>query len=62
VLLQKLLGLPSPLYRHHTLITDAAGRKLAKSDRDTSLHALRAAGATPTDIRRLVGLDEVLAR
>ena len=61
VLLQKLLGLPSPVYRHHALITDAAGRKLAKSNRDTSLQALREAGATPADIRRLVGLDEVLA-
>ena len=56
VLLQRLLGLPSPVYHHHRLITDAAGRKLAKSDGDTSLRALREAGATPTDIRRMVGL------
>jgi glutamyl-Q tRNA(Asp) synthetase len=57
VLLQKLLGLPSPVYHHHRLITDPAGRKLAKLDRDTSLRALREAGASPTDIRRMVGLD-----
>jgi glutamyl-Q tRNA(Asp) synthetase len=56
VLLQKLLGLPSPIYHHHRLITDAAGRKLSKSDRDTSLRALREAGKTPADIRRMVGL------
>jgi glutamyl-Q tRNA(Asp) synthetase len=56
VLLQKLLGLPSPTYRHHRLILDDAGRKLSKSDRATSLRALRTAGATPRDIRRLVGL------
>lgn len=56
VLLQRVLGLPSPIYRHHRLITDATGRKLSKSDRDTSLRALREAGATPTDIRRMVGL------
>jgi glutamyl-Q tRNA(Asp) synthetase len=56
VLLQKLLGLPSPQYRHHRLILDDAGRKLSKSDRATSLRSLRAAGATPQDIRRLVGL------
>jgi glutamyl-Q tRNA(Asp) synthetase len=55
-LLQKLLGLPSPAYRHHRLILDDAGRKLSKSDRATSLRSLRAAGATPQDIRRLVGL------
>lgn len=55
-LLQALLGLPAPVYHHHRLITDATGRKLAKSRRDTSLAELRAAGATPADIRRLVGL------
>jgi glutamyl-Q tRNA(Asp) synthetase len=55
-LLQMLLGLPAPTYRHHRLIVDAAGRKLSKSDRDTSLRSLREAGMTPADIRRLVGL------
>ena len=62
LLLQKLLGLPSPRYRHHALITDTAGRKLSKSDRDTSLRALREAGATPEDIRRMIGIDATLAR
>lgn len=57
VLLQRLLGLPAPVYHHHRLIVDDAGRKLAKSDRDTSLRALREAGATPADIRRMVGLE-----
>jgi glutamyl-Q tRNA(Asp) synthetase len=56
VLLQRLLGLPSPTYRHHRLIVDATGRKLAKSDGDTSLRSLREGGATPVDIRRMVGL------
>jgi glutamyl-Q tRNA(Asp) synthetase len=56
-LLQVLLDLPAPLYHHHRLITDAAGRKLAKSARDTSLKALRESGCTPADIRRMVGLD-----
>ncbi|MCR4282825.1 MAG: glutamate--tRNA ligase family protein, partial [Bauldia sp.] len=56
VLLQKLLDLPSPSYRHHRLILDASGRKLSKSDRDTSLRSLREAGNTPGDIRRMVGL------
>jgi glutamyl-Q tRNA(Asp) synthetase len=56
VLLQKLLGLPAPRYHHHRLITDASGRKLSKSDRDMALAALRAAGRTPADIRRMVGL------
>lgn len=55
-LLQVLLGLPAPVYAHHRLIVDETGRKLAKSARDTSLAELRAAGATPADIRRMVGL------
>lgn len=53
-LLQVLLGLPEPLYRHHALVLGPDGRKLAKSRGDQSLAALRAAGATPDDIRRAV--------
>lgn len=55
-LLQELLGLPVPTYRHHALIQDAAGQKLSKSTRATGLRELRAEGASPADIRRLVGL------
>jgi glutamyl-Q tRNA(Asp) synthetase len=55
-LLQALLGLPSPVYHHHRLVLDEAGRKLSKSTRSTSLRALRAAGATAADIRAMVGL------
>jgi glutamyl-Q tRNA(Asp) synthetase len=55
-LLQHLLGLPQPAYRHHRLILDAAGQKLSKSTMATGLRELRAEGATPADIRRLVGL------
>ena len=55
-LLQALLGLPEPAYHHHRLILDAGGRKLAKSTLATSLRDLRAGGATPKDIRRMVGL------
>jgi glutamyl-Q tRNA(Asp) synthetase len=55
-LLQALLGLPAPNYHHHRLILDADGKKLSKSTRATALRSLRAGGATPTDIRRLVGL------
>jgi glutamyl-Q tRNA(Asp) synthetase len=56
-LLQALLGLPQPIYRHHRLILDGAGRKLSKSTEATGLRELRAAGATPAEIRRLVGLS-----
>jgi glutamyl-Q tRNA(Asp) synthetase len=56
-LLQALLDLPRPAYRHHPLVLDATGQKLAKSTGATGLRELRAAGATPADIRRLVGLS-----
>ena len=55
-LLQALLGLPAPAYHHHRLILDADGQKLSKSTRATALRALRGAGATPADIRRMVAL------
>ncbi|WP_439572327.1 tRNA glutamyl-Q(34) synthetase GluQRS [Phreatobacter sp.] len=56
-LLQDLLGLPVPLYRHHRLITGPDGRKLSKSEQATGLRALRGAGATPADVRRMIGID-----
>jgi glutamyl-Q tRNA(Asp) synthetase len=55
-LLQALLGLPRPAYRHHRLMLDSAGHKLSKSTAATGLRELRAEGATAADIRRLVGL------
>ncbi|WP_298258807.1 tRNA glutamyl-Q(34) synthetase GluQRS [Bradyrhizobium sp.] len=55
-LLQELLGLPQPTYRHHRLIRDAAGQKLSKSTDATSLRELRAVGASPAEIRRRIGL------
>ena len=55
-LLQALLDLPTPIYRHHRLIRDAAGRRLAKRDDARAIAALREAGATPRDVRAMVGL------
>jgi glutamyl-Q tRNA(Asp) synthetase len=55
-LLQALLGLPAPVYRHHALLRDETGAKLAKSLASTSLRDLRAQGVMPADIRRLAGL------
>lgn len=56
-LLQELLGLPQPVYRHHSLEFDEAGKKLSKSTAATGLRELRAKGATPESIRSLLGLD-----
>jgi len=54
-LLQALLDLPAPVYRHHRLILDGDGRKLSKSTKATALRDLRRAGATSADIRTMVG-------
>jgi glutamyl-Q tRNA(Asp) synthetase len=54
-LLQRLLGLPAPIYHHHRLLRED-GHKLSKSTQATALRSLREQGATPADIRRLVGL------
>ena len=56
-LLQELLGLAAPSYRHHHLIHDEAGQKLSKSTRATSIRELRAAGVSADEIRRKVGLS-----
>src|SRR5262245_44256541 len=55
-LLQALLALPEPTYDHHRLLLDADGRKLSKSTQATALRMLRQGGATPADIRKMVGL------
>lgn len=57
--LQVLLQLPAPLaYHHHRLILGPDGRKLSKSEGALSLGAMRAGGATPQDIMRLIGLND----
>lgn len=56
VTLQNLLELPVPTYCHHRLIRDDSGKRLAKRDDARALARYRAEGASPGDIRRLVGL------
>ena len=53
VLLQTLLGLPTPDYAHHSLVLGADGRKLSKSEGATGLRALREAGVSGEDVRRM---------
>jgi glutamyl-Q tRNA(Asp) synthetase len=56
VILQRLLGLPTPDYHHHRLIRDAQGKRLAKRDDARAIAKYRAEGYAPDDIRDLVGL------
>ena len=55
-LLQALLGLPAPTYRHHRLILRPDGKRFAKRDTAETLRELRAAGTTPADLRGELGL------
>jgi len=54
IVLQGLFGLPVPVYRHHRLIRDEDGRRLAKRDDARAISTYRAAGLSPIDIRRMV--------
>jgi glutamyl-Q tRNA(Asp) synthetase len=55
VVLQRLLGLPTPRYHFHPLLSDETGQKLAKSRLSESLADLRARGVTPVEIRAQLG-------
>ena len=57
-LLQALLELPVPVYHHHRLVRDEAGRRLAKRDHARALERLRAEGWTPAAIRHRLGLAD----
>lgn len=56
VVLQTLLGLPTPAYHHHRLIRDASGKRLAKRDDARAISLFRAEGHSPADLRARVGL------
>jgi glutamyl-Q tRNA(Asp) synthetase len=58
-LLQALLALPTPRYRHHALLRDATGRRFAKRDKALTLRSLREAGKTPRDVREMVGFGDL---
>jgi glutamyl-Q tRNA(Asp) synthetase len=57
-LLQALLGLAAPRYRHHMLLTGADGRRLAKRDGSLTVRSLRAAGRTPSELRAMAGFPD----
>jgi glutamyl/glutaminyl-tRNA synthetase len=57
-LLQVLLGLPEPIYLHHPLMRDEAGKRLAKRDESRSIAALREKGMSAAEVLALT--DEAL--
>lgn len=60
-LLQALLDLPTPVYRHHDLIRDDQGKRLAKRDDARSLRTLRENGLAARDIFSQLGLTDQVA-
>ena len=52
-LLQAIMDWPVPIYAHHPLLTDTAGRRLAKRDRAITLRDLRASGHSPAEVRAM---------
>lgn len=56
VLIQALMGWPTPVYRHHRLIVGEDGRRYAKRDRSVTLAELRAAGLSAAGLRAELGV------
>ena len=56
VLLHHVIGLPTPIYLHHKLIVDEAGKRLAKRDDARAIAKYRSDGMSPEDVLALVGL------
>jgi glutamyl-Q tRNA(Asp) synthetase len=48
--LQALLDVPTPRYRHHELLTDPSGRRLSKRDHALTIRSMRECGIGPTEI------------
>ena len=56
VLLQNALNLPTPIYHHHKLIRDNAGKRLAKRDDARAIAKYREDGLHPDDLRQMLGV------
>lgn len=54
-LLQALLDLDTPVWRHHGLLLGPDGKRLAKRDKAETIRALRADGHTPAEVREMAG-------
>jgi len=52
-LLQRLLGLPAPLYLHHALAVDGAGKRLAKRHDALSVRQMRLQGVSAQQVREM---------
>jgi glutamyl-Q tRNA(Asp) synthetase len=56
-LLQASLELPTPRYRHHRLLTDAQGRRLAKRDKALTIRGMRETGMSAGEVLAAASRD-----
>lgn len=56
VLIQTLMGWPTPVYTHHRLLTGPDGKRFAKRDKSQTLASLRSAGLSPEQVRKMAAL------
>ena len=56
--LQALLGLDTPAYHHHRLLTGADGQRFAKRDKSLTIRALREDGNTASQVRAMAGFGD----
>jgi glutamyl-Q tRNA(Asp) synthetase len=57
-LLQAVLGLATPQYRHHLLLTNQSGVRLSKRDGAMALRALRDRGISANAVRAMAGFQD----
>ncbi|WP_421790526.1 tRNA glutamyl-Q(34) synthetase GluQRS [Hyphobacterium sp.] len=56
-ILQALLNLPAPLYRHHKLLTGKDGKRFAKRNKSQTLQAIRQSGVSAKTLRMQLGFN-----
>jgi len=57
VLIQALMGWPAPTYRHHPLLLDLSGRRLAKRDKAETLQSIRERGVPAAQVKAELGFN-----
>ncbi len=55
MVLQRLLGLPTPVYHHHTLLLNEKGERFAKRNKAVTLQSLRESGLNIEDLKKQFG-------
>ncbi len=57
IVLHRLMDWPTPVYRHHRLLSGPDGKRFAKRDKSRTICAMRETGLTPEDVLKLAGIE-----